>query len=120
MEMNNDKENIQISNDAIITIVTTAAKEVEGVVGIHQQLEPNIKSMFSKKKVMSGVETSFNEDNSKINIDCAITVEYGYELTPVGIKVQEKIKEAVENMTSFEVNKVNVKVANVKEVTKEK
>ena len=118
--MDNENKNIQISNDALVTIVTTAAKEVEGVVGIHQQLETNLKTMFNKKKVMSGVELTLSDDAEKINIDCAITVEYGYELTPVGIKVQEKIKEAVENMTSYEVAKVNVKVANVKEVTKEK
>ncbi|MCQ2978816.1 MAG: Asp23/Gls24 family envelope stress response protein [Clostridia bacterium] len=119
MENENNISGIQISDDAINTIVTTACKEVEGVVGIHQELESSIKNMFNKKKVLKGVEHEFVGQN-KITIDAAITVEYGYELTPVGIKVQEKIKEAIENMTSYEVEKVNVKVANVKEISKEK
>lgn len=116
-EMN---RNLAISNDAIETIVTTAAKEVEGVIGIQNTIETNLKSIFNKKKVMNGIDLEVSENGSKINIEVAINVEYGYELTPIGIKVQEKVKEAIENMTSYEVNKVNVKVANVKEISKEK
>ena len=112
--------NITISNDVITTIVTTAAKEVEGVIGIQNSLETNFSKIFNKKKVMNGVEANVSEDGKSIDINCDICVEFGYELTPIGLKVQEKVKDAIETMTSYNVSKVNVKVANVKEVSKEK
>ena len=44
-----DKEinkNINISNDVINTIVTVAAKEVEGVCGIANQIESNVSKIL--------------------------------------------------------------------------
>lgn len=120
MNVKNSNANITISNDVITTIVTTAAKEVEGVIGIQNSLETNFSKIFNKKKVMNGVEANVSEDGKSIDINCDICVEFGYELTPIGLKVQEKIKDAIETMTSYNVSKVNVKVANVKEVSKEK
>lgn len=119
MENENNLTNITLSDDVIKTIVTTAAKEVEGVIGIHNQIETNVSKIFNRKKVVNGIETVLSEDGKHIDVDVNIAIEFGYELAPIGIKVQEKIKDAIETMTSYEVNKVNVKVANVKEVSKE-
>ncbi|MCQ2749151.1 MAG: Asp23/Gls24 family envelope stress response protein [Clostridia bacterium] len=118
--MNNEmQEGINISEEAINTIVSTSAKEVEGVKGIYSQVESSIKSMFAKKKVLNnGISYEIFEDGS-INVDVAITVEYGYELKEVGANVQTKVKNAIEDMTSFNCTKVNVKVANVKDAKKE-
>ena len=116
---NENTKNINISNDVITTIVTVAAKEVEGVTGIYNQLESNVSKIFKKKNVVNGIDVNIDEEKNTIDVDLSITVEFGTELMPIGTKVQAKVKDAIENMTSFKVNSVNVKVANVKEVTKE-
>ena len=46
-------------------------------------------------------------------VDVYITIEYGIKIVEVSEKVQEEVKEAIENMTDFDVVEVNVHISGI-------
>jgi len=47
-------------------------------------------------------------------IDVYVYIKYGYSIPDVAIALQEKVKEAVENMTGYEVTSVNIMVEGIR------
>ena len=48
-----------------------------------------------------------------MTVSLALNIKYNYSIVDVTGKVQEKVKNAVENMTGLEVADVNIRVAGV-------
>ena len=48
-----------------------------------------------------------------VNVDVALNISYGYSVPDVSVKVQERVKNAIENMTGLEVSIVNIRIASV-------
>jgi len=46
-------------------------------------------------------------------VSLALNLKYNYSIMDVSAKVQERVKNAVENMTGLEVADVNIRVAGV-------
>ena len=42
-----------------------------------------------------------------------MNIAYGFAIPEVSLKVQEKVKTAIENMTGLEVSGVNIRIASV-------
>ncbi len=95
----NDKENGKtVYNPGIIqNIVELAVAEVEGTL-------PNP----SKK---NGISLFVEKDG--VYADVSVVVRYGYNVPELAYRVQQSIKENVENMTHFKVVKVDVHVQDV-------
>ena len=49
-----------------------------------------------------------------VTIDLALEVDLGCSIPEVSLQVQEKVKNAVENMTGMKVTDVNIQIAGVK------
>ena len=62
-------------------------------------------------KSMKGVKVEINED--KVCVDLSVNVSYNYNIPEVSEKVQERVKNAIENMTGLTVLEVNIKIAYV-------
>ena len=43
----------------------------------------------------------------------ALNISYGYSIHEVSAKVQDRVKNAIENMTGLEVSIVNIRIASV-------
>ena len=95
----NDKENGKtVYNPGIIqNIVELAVAEVEGTVP-----NPNKKN---------GISLFVEKDG--VYADVSVVVRYGYNVPELAYRVQQSIKENVENMTHFKVVKVDVHVQDV-------
>ncbi len=102
---------VKISNDVIAIIAGVAAGEVEGVIGMNSGITGGITEMLGMKNLSKGVKVEVN--NTEATIDLFITVEYGIKISEVGQKVQEKVKNTVENMTGLDVVGVNVNIQDV-------
>ena len=100
---------VQIADDVVASIAGIAAMEVEGVKALTAGTTAEIASKFGVKKASKGVKVSVEDNNVTIGI--GISVEYGSNIPEVSAKVQEKIKNTVENMTGLNVTVVNVKVS---------
>ena len=63
------------------------------------------------KNISKGVKVNIVEN--KIDVEVSLTVGYGYNIPATCAKVQEKIKNTVENMTGLKVTGVNVRITGV-------
>ena len=63
------------------------------------------------KNLSKGVKVDVLE--GVVTVSLALNLKYDYNIMEVTAKVQEKVKNAVENMTGLEVADVNIKVAGV-------
>lgn len=108
---NAEHGSVKISNDVIAIISGIAAEKVEGVVGMNSGITGGITEMLGMKNLSKGIKVDI--DKNEATIDLFITVEYGVKLSEVGEKVQENVKNTVENMTGLKVIAVNVNIQDV-------
>ncbi len=109
--MENNIGTVQIADDVVAIIAGLAATEVDGVSSMAGNITKEIVSKLGVKNLSKGVRVTVEDGN--VCVDVAINVEYGYAVTDVSVKVQEKVKSAIENMTGLNVTEVNVKIAGV-------
>ena len=112
-ENTEDTENgIEISNDVIAVIAGVAVSEVQGVASMSGGFAGGITEVLSGKKNMAkGIKVEKTENKAKIDVN--IIVEYGSRIPDVAYEIQNRIKKAVEGMTGFKVEEVNVHVQGV-------
>ena len=107
-----DNGNILISEDVLAAIISQAAKDVEGVVGLSIKPGADIVDMIGKKNWGKGMRIVIAEDNS-ICVDCDIIVNYGQSVVSVAQAVQTAIVSALESTTGVAVTAVNVNVCGI-------
>lgn len=103
---------IEISNDVIAVIAGVAVSEVQGVASMSGGFAGGITEVLSgKKNLAKGIKVEKAENTAKIDVN--IVVEYGSRIPDVAFEIQNRVKKAVESMTGFKVEEVNVHVQGV-------
>lgn len=103
-----------ISEEAVSSIVTNAAKDVNGVTGFSNKPDDVVSTIKKGSlKVMSPVRVF--QDGDDLDISVYINIASGIKIQPVAEEVQRVVKEAVQNMTDKLVSKVNVIIASVED-----
>ncbi len=102
---------VQIADDVVAIIAGLAATEVDGVAAMYGNITNELVSKLGMKNLSKGVKAVVTEDG--VNIDLALNVKFGYNIKEVSVKVQEKVKSAIETMTGLEVICVNIRIANI-------
>ncbi len=102
---------VKIADDVVAVIAALAAQEVEGVGSMAGGIGKNIMAYVGVKKGEKGVRVEVADGIVKAEI--SITVKYGCSIPRVSRKVQEKVKNAIENMTGLSVSDVNIRVAGI-------
>lgn len=103
-----------ISEEAVSSIVTNAAKDVNGVTGFSNKPDDVVSTIKKGSlKVMSPVRVF--QDGNDLDISVYINIASGIKIQPVAEEVQRVVKEAVQNMTGKLVSKVNVIIASVED-----
>lgn len=103
---------VQISEDVIVSIVTVAVSETEGVAGFSAKTGTELADILSIKNRGRGVRITITEDD-KLFIECNIVVFYGSAVVNVAKAVQENVCAAVESMTGLSVTEINVNVCGI-------
>ena len=75
----------------------------------------NITNELVSKLGMKNLSKGIRVDvaNGVVKVDVALNIAYGFAIPEVSLKVQEKVKTAIENMTGLEVSGVNIRIASV-------
>ncbi len=95
---NNKQSGKIVYNTGIVqNIVALAVAEVEGVIPTQGKRD--------------GVSLYFEKDG--VYVDISIIVKYGYNVPELAYRVQQTVKQNVENMTRFKVAEVDVHVQDV-------
>lgn len=102
---------VVISEEVIATIAALAAVEVKGVVSMVGTMPNEIIERLGMKKLSKGVKIEMVED--AVSIDLALNVSDTAVIPELSEEVQSKVKSAVENMTGYPVESVNIRVASV-------
>ncbi len=115
-----NKDSLKISDEVIAVITGVAASETEGVfsVGTGSFASGWTELLGGKKNNAKGIKVVMGEGT--VSIEIQLVVKYGVRITDVASSVQENVKNAVEEMTGFTVEKVDVKVAGIKTAPEKK
>ena len=94
-----DKQNGKTvySADIVQNIVALAVAEVEGVIPTQGKKD--------------GVSLYMEKDG--VYVDISVVVKYGYNVPDLAYRIQQTVKQSVENMTHFKVAEVDVHIQDV-------
>jgi len=106
-----EENGIKIADDVIATIAGKSALEVKGVYSMAGGFAGGISEVFGKKSYTKGIKVDNTEKGLKIDVN--IIVEYGSRIPDVAYEIQNKVKNAIENMTGLKVEEVNVHIQGV-------
>ena len=102
---------VRVADEVVAIIAGLAATEIEGVSSMAGNITNEIVSRLGMKNLSKGIMVEVLED--EVKVDVAINIAYGFSIPEVSLKVQEKVKSAIENMTGLTVAVVNVRIASV-------
>ena len=95
---NNKQSGKIVYNTGIVqNIVTLAVAEVEGVIPTQGKKD--------------GVSLYVEKDG--VYVDISVVVKYGYNVPDLAYRIQQTVKQSVENMTHFKVAEVDVHIQDV-------
>ena len=105
------KGEVKIADEVVAIIAALAATEVEGEASMAGNITNELISRLGMKNLSKGVKVDVLE--GVVTVSLTLNLKYNYSVVEVSGKVQEKVKNAIENMTGLEVADVNIKVAGV-------
>ena len=105
------KGEIKIADEVVAIIAGLAAMEVEGVASMAGNATRELISKLGMKSLSKGVKVDVLD--GIVTVSLALNLKYNYSIVEVSARVQEKVKNAIENMTGLEVADVNIRVAGV-------
>ena len=105
------KGEIKIADEVVAIIAALAATEVEGVASMAGNITNELIGKLGMKNLSKGVKVDVLE--GIVTVSLALNLKHNYSIVEVSARVQEKVKNAIENMTGLEVADVNIKVAGV-------
>lgn len=100
-----------IADDVVAVIAGLAATEVEGVDSMAGNITKSLIPKLGNKNLSRGVKVDVTEE--RVTVDLSLNIKYSYNIPEVSAKVQERVMNAIENMTGLKVLEVNVKIAGV-------
>ena len=103
------KGEVKIADEVVAIIAALAATEVEGVASMAGNITNELISRLGMKNLSKGVKVDVLE--GVVTVSLTLNLKYNYSVVEVSGKVQEKVRNAIENMTGLEVADVNIKVA---------
>lgn len=107
----NQLGDVKVAEEVVAIIAGLAATEVEGVSSMAGNITNEIVSKLGMKNLSKGVSIVLAED--EVKVDVAINIAYGYNIPDVSGKVQDKVSNAIENMTGLHVAEVNIHISSV-------
>lgn len=102
---------VKVADDVVGIISGVAATEIEGVAGMSGGFAGGLTDILGMKNLSKGVKIELGD--KEVSIDIFLIVEYGFNISEVGKKVQDNVKQTVETMTGLKVLEVNVSVQGV-------
>ena len=115
IQLENNRGEIIVADEVIAVITGLAAMEVEGVASMAGNATRELISKIGIKSLSKGVKVDVLGD--VVTVEATLNLKYGYNVKDVSVKVQEKVKVAIENMTGLKVADVNVRVAGIEVVS---
>lgn len=98
---------LKISEDVIAKIVEVSVNDIKDVKEI-TKAKFDIAGLLLKSACQSAIDVSVNGDSVEISL--GVIVDFNCKVKNIAEKIQQKIKDEVQNMTGIIVTRVNVNV----------
>lgn len=105
--------NVIISPNVIRDIITETLKDIDEVQGIYGQDDKSTITSFFKSNDGKKKSVEIEIGETECVVDISLVVNYGIKLKDVAIKVQEILKEKIEEMTDIKVQEINITIEKV-------
>ena len=102
---------VQIADEVIAVIAGLAATEGDGVAKMNGNITNEIVSKLGMKKLSKGVKIDIEGQDVEVTLN--LVLAYGVSIPRTSKEVQEKVKNAIENMTGMNVKEVNIRIAGI-------
>ena len=102
---------VKIADEVVAIIAGLAAMEVEGVASMAGNATRELISKLGMKSLSKGVKVDVLD--GIVTVSLTLNLLYGYGVKDISVKVQEKVKSAIESMTGLSVVEVNIHIAGV-------
>lgn len=106
-----EKGNINVSEDVIISLVNKVVNEIDGVAGLANTAGAELAELIGIKNVNKGTKVQIKDDS--FIVDVLILVKYHFNIVDVAKKVQDAIYDGVIAVTGVETAQVNVHVSGI-------
>ena len=104
---------LQISTDVLAKIARLAALEIEGVADVSAGSNQNVRGLLGRTGLQRAVTVEMEDGVDSVVV--RIFAVYGVKIMPVCEKVQENVKQTIQNMTGITVSRVDVLVTGLSE-----
>ena len=85
---------IKVADEVLSIVAGLAASEVTGVYGMSGGIREGLTDMLGKQNFSKGIKV-YTEGHT-VRVEVHVIITYGFNIPDVAIKLQEKVKEAVE------------------------
>ena len=102
---------VRIADAVVANIAVLAAKETEGVFDTVGNAANEIMTKVGVKSTSKGARIVIID--GVVTVDLALVMQYGFNIPTTCKKVQDRVKNAIENMTGLEVADVNIRISGI-------
>ena len=107
---------LQISTEVIAKIARCAALEIDGVAEVScGSQNKKLRNLLETSSIQTPVTVEMRDGTA--NITLHLMVRFGARIPAIAEKVQENVKNAVQNMTNVTVSRVNLVIAGLAEAS---
>lgn len=100
-----------INKSMVVSIVSLAAKEIQGVVDVYQPTKLTLKRLFTRN-IGKGVRVKYT--NSGVVIDIYVIVSTDCEVSDVVYRIQQNVKNSITSVLPIKIKAINVYVMDAK------
>ncbi len=109
----NEYGNVEISSEALATIVGAAAVRCYGIVGmVPRGIRQGVSEILGRDALSQGVDVKLEGED--VTIDLYVVMCYGIKIAEVATNVMETVQYEVEKMTGLRPVEINVNVTGVR------
>lgn len=108
---NEHEDSIKIADDVIKCIAALAATDIDGVSGMAGNATNELIAKLGGKTLEKGVKMNVSGDDVKLVL--SVIISYGHNIPDVSRKIQDKVRNTIENMTGLTVSEIDVNIAGI-------
>lgn len=102
---------VEIAPEVLEVIAGIAASEVPGVSSMRGNFAAGVAEKLGKKSHSKGIKVELVDDS--VQVDVFIVFDYGHDIPTIARKIQQNVRQAIENMTAIRIKEINVYVVGV-------
>ncbi len=99
--------NTYINKNMIVSIVSLATKEINGVIDVYHSTRLNIKRIFNRN-IGKGVKIKYT--NLGILIDIYVVVSTDCQVNDVVYRIQQNVKNSITSLVPMKIKAINVHI----------